>query len=141
MKAVMKKLVFLVVSLIPVLFMTGCGDDDEPSDVNLFIENNSPSCAIYVVKVLSPGAPSATGTNILGKNQGVRTIGGKEFLTFKIKRGEYDIYLEWYVPNVYLGYQNDRNLVNLKVNDWAKLVHEDGEHSDYRVLDGTGEVY
>lgn len=94
-----------------------------------------------MVKALSPGQAAADGKNILGENLGIRNIGGKDFLCFKLKKKEYDIYVEWYFPASYGGFENDRECANLKVNDWGKLVHWDKEGSDYRVLDGTGEVY
>lgn len=131
----------LLAMVLPILCFANCGDDD-PSEANLFIENNSSSkYAIYVVKALEPTQNASNGTNIMGKSLGIRTIGGKEFLAFKLKKKEYDIYVEWYHPGNYGGFVNDRERANLKINDWVKLVHWTGEGDDYRVMDGTGEVY
>lgn len=130
----------LSVSLAALVMLTNCGDDVE--DANLYIQYRaSEKYQIYVVKALEPNQNASNGKNILGENLGIVNIGGKDFYAFKLKRKEYDIYTEWYSPGDYSGFSNDRERVNLKVNDWAKLVLWGSEVSDYRVLDGTGEVY
>lgn len=130
----------LSVSLAALVMLTNCGDDVE--DANLYIQYRaSEKYQIYVVKALEPNQNASNGKNILGENLGIVNIGGKDFYAFKLKRKEYDIYTEWYFPGSYSGFTNDRERVNLKVNDWAKLVFWGSEVDDYRVLDGTGEVY
>ncbi|MCQ2345575.1 MAG: hypothetical protein MJZ82_02275 [Paludibacteraceae bacterium] len=140
----MKKHLFLVLASALMFCFTSCGNEPDAGGANLFIQKSSlDEYALYCVKFLSPGDNASNGTNVYGKCLGIQTIGGKEFYAFKAPRKELDIYVEAYAPGAYGGFTNDRESVNLKINDWAKLVYwtEPGYGCDYRVMDGSGPVY
>lgn len=130
----------LLAMVLPILCFANCGDDD-PSEANLYIEKcSSEGSEFYTVKALSPGQNAGYGKNIFGENLGTVELGGKTYYAFKVKRKEYDIYVEWNPGKSLAGdFQNDRVSVNLKINDWVKLSFRDA--GNYRAFDGTGKVY
>lgn len=146
----MKKIALALVLVFMVGLFTNCGGGNEPQGANLFIEKpmnlDGMNYEIYCVKFLSPGENSANGTNVWNKCLGTTTIGGYEFYMFRAPRKELDIWVEAsfdYTGGAWSGlpYATDRTRVNLKVNDWVKLVTNNHNCVEYRAVDGTGEVH
>lgn len=127
----------LSVSLAALVMLTNCGDDVD--DANLFVQYIDANNQIYMVKALEPGQNAGYGKNIFGESLGIKNIDGKDYYAFKLKPKVYDIYIEWDEPTGWR-LSNNRSSVNLKANDWCKLIWN-SDSFKYRVLDGTGEVY
>lgn len=132
----MKKLLFAGILALAANFIAACGGSGEP---NLYIEYEESEYRLNVVKYLNPGDNAANGRNIFNEAIGTTTINGHNFYMYHIPPKKWDIYTE---TNSSKGlYTNDRDLVNLEINDWAKLELSSNNHGDYWRTDGNGEVY
>lgn len=148
------KLLFSLGCILLAVLLCGCEKLGMPQNANLFIEKPSGigvfHYEIYCVKFLPPGEDKGYGSNVWDKCLGTTTIDGYEFYMFRAPRKELDIYVEATVEFVGTsgiyngdGWSNERVRVNLKKNDWAKLISSDPrDHNgiQYRCVDGSGEV-
>ncbi|MBU0955064.1 MAG: hypothetical protein KKI09_06525 [Spirochaetes bacterium] len=101
---------------------------------------NSVTCELYLIKYLEEGADSANGKNIFNKMARTETIDGREWMVFEIPRGEWDIYMEYYTIGAYSSWTNDRNSVNLDMNEWAALWLPTTDWTSTREYSGDGSV-
>lgn len=144
------KILFSLGCILLAVLLCGCEKLGMPQNANLFIEKPIPGVGgttygIYSVKFLSPDENGGSGSNSWDKCLGTTTIGGYEFYMFRAPRKELDIYTEATVePRTFFndGYKNNRTRVNLRKNDWAKLIITSSDHNsiEYRCVDGSGEV-
>lgn len=149
---VMKKFLLPLLCVLVYFLFLGCSDDNLSQKANLYIEKSQTTAQdffdyeLYMVKYLEPGENAGSGPNIFSKCLGTTVIDGYEFYMFRVPRRELDIYVEASVTFVGTGayvagdYSNNRSRVNLKVNDWAKLVLSDHNGVQYHVIDGSGDV-
>ena len=120
--------------------VAGC-DGIGVSQPNLYIgyEDNKSSSELYYISYIRVGNGGHSGQNIINKRLGEFEFKGNYYHMFRIPRGSWDIYFEYYDSNTYSGFENERVTVNTRLNDWVRIEYRPG--IGYWTYSGSGEMY
>lgn len=138
-----KKHLLIAISAIMLAMLAACEGSTTGSG-KLYIEVLPSGYELYCVKFLKVGEDAANGTNVFSKYVSTEKIGAYTYYLYKAPKKEFDLYTENYNVGGYQGRNNDRERVNLKVNDWVKMTSEHGSYAvtgDWVRSDGVGDVY
>ena len=120
--------------------LAGC-DGLTPGRPNLYIgyEKNKSTSEFYYVTYVRVGQDAHEGRNIFSKRLGEFEFKGNYYHMFSIPRGSWDIYFEYYDSSTYGGFDNERETVNTRLNDWVRIEYRPG--IGYWTYSGEGEMY
>lgn len=126
---------------------SGC-EGVTPSEPNVYIaiadNGKHHDFELTYLTYVPKGENAHTGKNILGKRKGTIEFKGLTYECFSVPKGVWDLYFE-YTQNddYYEKFDNDRETINLKDNDWVRISWDLAESYSAQpgIRQGEGTMY